>query len=57
MVSRLAVSCLITYMNNFNTNDGTHLVSVADLHYEPFGIYAGKSASPRSFSFPYLLFA
>lgn len=35
----------ITYMNNFNTNDGTHLVSVADLHYEPFGIYAGKSAS------------
>ena len=35
----------ITYMNNFNTNDGTHLVSVADLHYEPFGIYAGKSSS------------
>lgn len=35
----------ITYMNNFNTNDGTHLVSVADLHYEPFGIYAGKTAS------------
>ena len=35
----------ITYMNNFNANDGTHLVSVAELHYEPFGIYAGKTAS------------
>lgn len=35
----------ITYMNNFNENDGTHLVSVAELHYEPFGIYAGKTAS------------
>ncbi len=35
----------ITYMNNFNANDGTHLVSVADLHYEPFGIYAGKTTS------------
>lgn len=35
----------ITYMNNFNANNGTHLVSVAGLHYEPFGIYAGKTAS------------
>ena len=35
----------ITYMNNFNEDSGTHLVSVAGLHYEPFGIYAGKSAS------------
>ena len=35
----------ITYLNNFNANNDTHLVSVADLHYEPFGIYAGKTAS------------
>lgn len=32
----------ITYMNNFNEKNGTHLVSVAEIHYEPFGIYAGK---------------
>ena len=35
----------ITYMNNFNEENGTHLVSVAAIHYEPFGIYAGKTAS------------
>ena len=35
----------ITYMNGYNRDVGTHLVSVAELHYEPFGIYAGKSAS------------
>ena len=34
----------ITYMNNFNTEHGTHLVSVGAIHYEPFGIYAGKTA-------------
>lgn len=35
----------ITYMNNFNEENGTHLVSVAEVHYEPFGLYAGKTAS------------
>ena len=35
----------ITYMNDFNTGSGTHLVSVAGIHYEPFGIYAGKCSS------------
>ena len=35
----------ITYMNNFNEEHGTHLVSVAGIHYEPFGLYAGKCAS------------
>ena len=35
----------ITYMNDFNTEYGTHLVSAAEVHYEPFGIYAGKTAS------------
>ena len=35
----------ITYMNEFNASDGTHLVSDAEIHYEPFGLYAGKTAS------------
>lgn len=35
----------ITYMNNFNEENGTHLVSVAEVHYEPFALYAGKTAS------------
>lgn len=32
----------ITYLNNFNVEHGTHLVSVGNVHYEPFGIYAGS---------------
>ena len=35
----------ITYMNDFNTEYGTHLVSAAEVHYEPMGLYAGKTAS------------
>ena len=35
----------ITYMNEFNVSDGTHLVSAAEVHYEPFGLYAGKTAT------------
>lgn len=34
----------ITYLNNFNEENGTHLVSAADVHYEPFGLYGGKTA-------------
>ena len=33
------------YLDDFNEANGTHLVSVADIHYEPFGIYPGKTAS------------
>ena len=33
------------YMNQFNEEKGTHLVSVAKIHYEPMGIYAGKTKS------------
>lgn len=33
------------YLNNFNSENGTHLVAVGDIHYEPFGIYAGKTKS------------
>ena len=35
----------ITYLNDFNEKNGTHLVSVAGIHYEPFGIYAGTTSS------------
>ena len=35
----------LPYLENFNTENGTHLVSVGAIHYEPFGIYAGKTAS------------
>lgn len=35
----------ITYMNDFNAENGTHLVSIAEIHYEPMGIYAGKTAT------------
>ena len=30
------------YLNTFNAENKTHLVSVGLIHYEPFGIYAGK---------------
>lgn len=31
------------YLDQFNTENGTHLVTVASVHYEPFGIYAGQT--------------
>lgn len=31
------------YLESFNEENGTHLVSVGAIHYEPFGIYPGKS--------------
>lgn len=33
------------YLDDFNAENGTHLVSVAGVHFEPFGIYAGKTKS------------
>lgn len=35
----------ILYLNDFNEQNDTHLVIVEKVHYEPFGIYAGKTAS------------
>lgn len=32
------------YMDTFNAEQGTHLVSVAAVHYEPFGLYAGTKS-------------
>ena len=31
------------YLENFNAEKGTHLVGVADVHFEPFGLYPGKT--------------
>lgn len=33
------------YLDDFNANNNTHIVSVASIHYEPLGIYAGKTAA------------
>ena len=33
------------YLDNFNQERGTHLVGVTAVHYEPMGLYAGKTAS------------
>lgn len=34
----------IPYLNEFNEEQGTHLVNAGGIHYEPFGIYAGKKS-------------
>lgn len=31
------------YLDQFNKDNNTHIVSVAAIHYEPFGIYPGKT--------------
>ena len=33
------------YLDTFNAENGTHLVTVAAVHYEPFGIYAGTKSA------------
>ncbi len=35
----------LPYLESFNEENGTDLVSAAAIHYEPFGIYAGKTTS------------
>ena len=35
----------VPYLDDFNAERDTHLVSVAGIHVEPMGLYAGKSAS------------
>ena len=35
----------IPYLNNFNEENGADLVSAIEMHYEPFGIYPGKTAT------------
>ncbi len=38
------------YLATFNQENGTHLVPVASIHYEPFGIYAGTCTSLEGLS-------
>lgn len=33
------------YLDQFNVENGTEIVAIADVHYEPFGIYPGKTSS------------
>lgn len=35
----------ITYLEDFNEERGTKLASAGNIHYEPFGLYAGKTAT------------
>ena len=35
----------VPYLNTFNADNGTKLVSVAMIHYEPFGIYTGTKSA------------
>lgn len=35
----------LPYLENFNQENGTHLVSVANIHVEPLGLYGGKQDS------------
>ncbi len=36
------------YLNDFNEEKGTHLVSAGVIHYEPFGIFPGKTKSLKN---------
>lgn len=38
----------LPYLDNFNKKKGTHLVSVAGIHFEPFGLYPGKLKSLKN---------
>ena len=40
----------ITYMNQFNVEQGTHLVNAGSIHYEPFGIYPGTESDLANIS-------
>lgn len=33
------------YLTDFNEKNGTHIVSIGSIHFEPLGLYAGKTAS------------
>ncbi|MBP1758431.1 MAG: Methionine transporter substrate-binding protein [Firmicutes bacterium] len=35
----------IDYLNSFNPSNNTHLVNAAEIHYEPYGLYPGKTAT------------
>ena len=35
----------LPYLEDFNVENNTDIVSIADIHYEPFGIFPGKTAT------------
>ena len=35
----------LPYLEDFNAEQGTHLVSIATIHVEPMGLYGGKQTS------------
>ena len=35
----------VPYLDDFNQENGTHLINAGGIHYEPFGIYPGQRAS------------
>ena len=35
----------LPYLEDFNAENGTHIVSVASIHVEPMGLYGGKQTS------------
>ncbi len=35
----------VAYLNEFNPSNNTHLVNAAEIHYEPYGLYPGKTAT------------
>ena len=35
----------VPYMDDFNASNGTHIVSIGEVHSEPMGMYAGKQSS------------
>ena len=38
----------IPYLDNFNEEQGTHLVNAGGIHYEPFGIFPGKTKTLKA---------
>lgn len=40
----------VAYLNEFNPANNTHLVNAAEIHYEPYGLYPGKTASIEELS-------
>ena len=38
----------IPYLDNFNEEQGTHLVNAGGIHYEPFGIFPGKTKALKA---------
>lgn len=40
----------INYMESYNAEKGTHLVSAGEIHYEPLGIYPGKETDLNNIS-------